>query len=518
MNSPARVRPEVVDPRPVSEISALLGLATPTGAEGLRVTGVTHDSRAVRPGDLYAALPGARAHGAAFAPAAASSGAVALLTDPAGRAEAEPAGLPVLVVPDPRARLGEVAALVYGQPARDLLLLGVTGTNGKTTTSYLVEVALRAAGYRTGLVGGVELRVGDTVSPAVRTTPEATDLHALFAVMRERGVTAAAMEVSSHALVLGRVGGLVYDVAAFTNLSQDHLDFHTDLEDYFAAKATMFTPEHARRAVVCVDDAYGRRLAREVAETAESTGAGVPVTTVSTAGADADWRVSDPRPHPAGHTSFRLHGPGGVDLACTVGLPGTVNVANAAVALVILAVAGVDVEEGASGIAACTGVPGRMERVDAGQPFLAVVDYAHTTSAVETLLDSLRPQTKGRLVVVLGAGGDRDRAKRPFMGAAAARGSDVLVVTDDNPRTEDPAHIREAVLAGAHAVPPGERGEVLVVPGRREAIMEAVRRAGPDDTVVLAGKGHEQGQEVGDAVQPFDDRAVLREAIAEVCP
>jgi UDP-N-acetylmuramoyl-L-alanyl-D-glutamate--2,6-diaminopimelate ligase len=502
-----------VDPRPLSEVATLLGVACPEGAGDAPVTGVTHDSRAVRPGDLYAALPGARAHGADFAADAVAAGATAALTDPGGRERAEEAGLPAVVVADPRARLGEVAALVYGRPADDLLLLGVTGTNGKTTTSYLVEVALRAAGRRTGLVGGVELRVADEVHPAVRTTPEATDLHALLAVMRERGVTAVAMEVSSHALVLGRVGGVVFDLAAFTNLSQDHLDFHGDLEDYYAAKARLFTPEHARRAVVCVDDAYGRRLARE---------ATVPVTTVSTdpavatAGQAADWQVRDVAPDPAGHTSFRLHGPDGAETATRVGMPGSFNVANAAVALVLLAEAGLDLDRAAAGVAACTGVLGRMERVEAGQPFLAVVDYAHTADAVETLLVSLRGQTKGRLTVVLGCGGDRDRAKRPHMGAAAARAADVVVVTDDNPRSEDPAAIREAVLAGARAVPEGARGEVRVVPGRRDAIMEAVRRAGPDDTVVLAGKGHEQGQEVAGVVHPFDDRAVLREAVAEV--
>ncbi|HET6729037.1 MAG TPA: Mur ligase family protein, partial [Jiangellaceae bacterium] len=266
------LRPRHVNPCPVVGLAALLGVDPAPELGGLEVTGVTHDSRQVRPGDLYAALPGASAHGASYAGRAADAGAVAVLTDAAGADVID--SLPVLVVADPRADLGRVASRVYGDPARDLLVVGVTGTNGKTTTSYLVESGLRAAGHRTGMIGTVETRIGDERVVSERTTPEAPEVHALLALMCERGVTACVMEVSSHALVYGRVDGIVFDVAGFTNLSRDHLDFHTDLEDYFAAKASLFTPDRSRRGVVVVDDEYGRRLASR-----EGT---VPVTTVST--------------------------------------------------------------------------------------------------------------------------------------------------------------------------------------------------------------------------------------------
>jgi UDP-N-acetylmuramoyl-L-alanyl-D-glutamate--2,6-diaminopimelate ligase len=494
------VRPAVPTPVSLAALSTAVPGLRLTGPRDTSVTGVTLDSRAVRPGDLYAALPGARTHGAAFAAQAAEAGAVAALTDPAGRERVEAAGLPVLLHDDPRSVLGALSTAVYGDPAADLLLLGVTGTNGKTTTAYLLEAGLRAAGHTTGLVGTVETRVRDTVVPSVRTTPEAPDLQALFAVMRERGATAAAMEVSSHALALGRVDGTRFAVAAFTNLTQDHLDFHADMEDYFAAKARLFTPEHAAAGVVCVDDAYGERLARE---------AGVPVRTASATGRAADWRAADITSGPRGST-FRLLGPDGVDVPARVGLPGAYNVANALVAIAALAAAGVPVDAALRGVADLPGVPGRMERVEAGQAPLAVVDYAHTPDAVRTLLATLRPVTPGRLVVVLGCGGDRDRAKRPVMGQAAARGADLAVLTSDNPRSEDPQAILDTVVAGARDV---ADAHVLVEVDRRRAVERAVEGLAPGDTVVVAGKGHEQGQEVGGVVRPFDDRVVLAEVL-----
>jgi UDP-N-acetylmuramoyl-L-alanyl-D-glutamate--2,6-diaminopimelate ligase len=497
---------------PATLLAALaesVGGAFVTGdAEGVAVTGVTLDSRDVRPGDLYAGLPGSRAHGADFAGQAAARGAAAVLTDSEGVRRCAAAGvrLPLLVVDDPRGALGELAAVVYGRPADRLTLFGVTGTNGKTTTAYLLDAGLRAAGHRTGLVGTVEPRVGAEVLPSVRTTPEAPDVQALLALMLERGCTAAAMEVSSHALALGRVDGLVFDVAGFTNLSQDHLDFHGGLEDYYRAKASLFTPERCRRAVVCVDDDHGRRLAAEVA---------VPITTVTcTDVPGADWRAEDVAHGPDGSTRFRAVGPAGpVEVA--TGLPGAFNVANALLAVAMLDAAGVPTAPAAAALAGVA-VPGRMERVQAGQPFSAVVDYAHTPDAVSRAIEALRPSVTGRLLVVLGCGGDRDRAKRPLMGAVAARGADRVLVTDDNPRTEDPAQIRAAVLAGALQVPEAERAEVVEVADRRAAIEAAVRAAGAGDAVLVLGKGHELGQELADRVLPFDDRVVLREAIASV--
>jgi UDP-N-acetylmuramoyl-L-alanyl-D-glutamate--2,6-diaminopimelate ligase len=500
-----------VVPVPLRRLVDGLEGATVTGeTDAVSVTGVTHDSRAVQPGDLYAALPGAVAHGAEFAAAAAGSGAVAALTDPVGVERCAGAGLPVVTVPAPRDVLGTVARDVYADPSAGLLLLGVTGTNGKTTTAYLLESALRAAGHVTGLVGTIETRVGDEMVPSVRTTPEATDLQALFAVMRERGVDAAAMEVSSHALALGRVDGTTYDVAGFTNLSQDHLDFHRDLEDYFAAKARLFTPRLARAAVVNVDDAYGARLARMAGD------AGLDVTTVSTADdGQAHWRAIAVTHEPGGGSRFRAVGPGGADVPVTVGLSGSFNVANALLAVAMLAVAGVDVPAAVGGFAGLT-VPGRMEPVPNAVDITAVVDYAHTPDAVERAILALREGLTGRLIVVLGCGGDRDRAKRPLMGEVAARLADVLVVTDDNPRSEDPSAIRAAMLEGARRVPDGERADVVEIGERRSAISEAVRRARPGDGVLVAGKGHEQGQEVGGTVHPFDDRTVLAGALAAV--
>jgi len=497
--------------RPLEAAAELLqAVVVGPALHGAAVTGVTHDSRAVQPGDVYAALPGHRRHGASFVGQAAAAGAEAVLTDPAGRAAAVAAGVPVLVIPDVRARLGQLAAWVYGEPARDLLLIGVTGTNGKTTTAYLLEGGLRAAGHRTGLVGTIETRIGEETAPSVRTTPEATDLHALLAVMRERGVTAVAMEVSSHALALGRVGGLVFDVALFTNLTAEHLDFHADLEDYFAAKASLFTAHRCRQAVVDVDDAYGRR----VAATAD-----VAVTTVSAAdsaaGSAADWRASDVVADPTGASRFRARGPAGQDLEVSVGLAGDFNVANALLAVAGLRAAGVDgadVVRGLSGVS----VPGRMERVGEGQPFSVVVDYAHSPDALARAVAALRPATRGRLLLVVGCGGDRDPHKRPLMGEIAARVADVVVVTDDNPRAEDPAAIRAAVLAGTARVPAPQRAEVIERGDRGAAIREAIGRARPGDTLLVAGKGHETGQEVDGAVLPFDDRRVVRAALREV--
>jgi len=489
------VRPATPPSRALPELLVQVpGLSAASPLDGLAVSGCTLDSRSVRPGDLYAALPGARVHGAEFAAAAAAAGAVAVLTDPAGVQRATDAGLPAVVADDPRAALGATAAWVHGDPGADLTVLGVTGTNGKTTTAFLLEAGLRAAGHTTGLLGTVLTRIGDEVVPSVRTTPEAPDLQGLLAVMRERGVGAVAMEVSSHALALGRVDGLVFDVAVFTNLSQDHLDFHGDMASYEAAKAQLFTPARSRAALVNVDDPAGRRIAATRA---------VPT---STYGDGADWRATDVELGPDG-SRFRLVGPG-VDVPAAVRLPGAFNVANAVAALGALVMAGVEVGAAVEGVSALPGVPGRMERIEAGQGFLAVVDYAHTPEAVATLLAAVRAVTRERVVVVLGCGGDRDRAKRPLMGRAAAEGADVVVLTSDNPRSEDPLAILAEMGQGAP--------DAVVEPDRRAAIAYAVGQARPGDSVVVAGKGHETGQDVAGVVTPFDDRVVLRALLEQV--
>ncbi|WP_078656381.1 UDP-N-acetylmuramoyl-L-alanyl-D-glutamate--2,6-diaminopimelate ligase [Kitasatospora aureofaciens] len=495
-------RPTGTAALPLAELAGRLGLPP---VEGGAVTGVTHDSRAVRPGDVYVAFPGANHHGAAFAGKAAEAGAVAVLTDPAGAELAAPTGLPLLVVDRPRARMGELAAIVYGHPSERLLMIGLTGTNGKTTTSYLVEGGLRGAGRSPGVIGTVEMRVGQERIKSERTTPEATDLHAILGVMAERGADAVTMEVSSHALVFGRTDGVAYDVALFNNLTPEHLDFHPDMEDYFQAKARLFQPGKSRHGVVNLDDGYGRRLAAE---------AKIPVTTFSATGdAEAHWRALDVQLGPTGST-FRVVGPDGAGADASVPLPGPFNVANALAAITVLVTAGLPLERAVAGVAAVAGVPGRLERVDAGQPFVAVVDYAHKPDALEAVLGSLREVTKGRLHVVVGCGGDRDPHKRGPMGAIAARLADTALLTSDNPRSEDPLTILASMLTGAAAVPEAERGDVLVVPDRAEAIELAVARAQAGDTVLVAGKGHELGQYVRDEIRPFDDREVLRESIA----
>lgn len=461
------------------------------------MTGIALHTSHVRPGDLYAALPGASAHGAAFVSVAQEHGAVAVLTDVEGAALVTE--LPVVVVDDPRAELASLSSTFYGHPTEAFTTVGITGTQGKTTATYLAEAAL---GDRvSAVVGTIGTRIGGVPAASTLTTPEAPQLQALFAVMREESVELCAMEVSSHSLVQGRVDGFLFDVAVFLNLGRDHLDFHKDLEDYFLAKASLFTPAHSRHAVINVDDAHGRRL-RELTP--------LPVTTFSTAGSPADWRAVNIRPHRLG-TDLDLLGPDGFVGELAVPLAGVFNVSNALAVMAALTSAGYDPTELASGIAASTGVPGRMERVEVGQSFTAIVDYAHKPDAVTAVLSALRPVTAGRLIMVLGAGGDRDHGKRPLMGAAAARHADVLIVTDDNPRTERAGSIRAAVLEGAGVGP----GLAVEVPGRREAIAHAVAMAHLGDTVVIAGKGHERGQEVDGVVHPFDDREVLIELIGE---
>ncbi len=492
-------RPAGVVPVSLGSLAARAGTGARVQGSDVSVVGVTMASDRIRPGDLFAGAPGRLAHGASYAAGAVESGAVAVLTDEPGLGFV-PAGVPVLVVPDVRAAVGPVAAEVYGDPSGELELLGVTGTSGKTTTTFFVRAGLQAAGRGTALIGTVATLIGDQSIKTGFTTPEAAELQALLAVMRERGVTHVAMEVSSHALAMGRVGGTEFEIGAFTNLSEDHLDFHADMDDYFNAKALLFDGR-SRRAVIVVDDEWGQRMAQVAGE----------CVTVSTGGADATWQADDITENSDGTTRFRVRGPG-IDLVTGCAVPGRYNVANAVLALAILHENSVPIEIAAPAVAAAT-VPGRMERIDGGQEFLAIVDYSHKPAAVDGALRALRPLTRGRLIIVLGCGGDRDRGKRPHMGAIAARGADLLIVTDDNPRTEDPAAIRAAMLAGVDDVPAAERGEIREVGDRAAAIAAAVASARAGDTVLIAGKGHEPGQEIAGVVHPFDDRDVLLAAL-----
>lgn len=478
-----------------------IGIAGSRSAH-LRITGVTLRSQDTQPGDLFAALPGASAHGARYAEDAVRMGAVAVLTDEAGvQIIAGHVEVPVLVHPTPRAVLGELAAVVYGRPSEHLRVIGVTGTSGKTTTTFLVEAGLRAAGRVVGLVGTVGIRIDGRDEPSALTTPEAPDLQALFAVMLERGIDTVVMEVSSHALTMGRVDAVHFAAGGFTNLSRDHLDFHPTMDAYLEAKARLFDPQsstHADISVVCVDDDAGRTIASRASH---------PVT-VSAEGIEADWQVQDVRPVAGGGQEFVVVDPSGVHHGLRVDLPGRYNVANCVLATALLDAVGVSPEQAAPGLRSAT-VPGRLQPIDQGQGFLALVDYAHKPGALRAVLQTLRAQTTGRIAVVFGAGGNRDQGKRLPMGETAAELADLVVVTDDNPRDEDPETIRAAILEGTA----GTAAQVVEIGDRRAAIEFAVGWAREGDVVLVAGKGHEAGQTSRGDTRPFDDRDELARAL-----
>jgi UDP-N-acetylmuramoyl-L-alanyl-D-glutamate--2,6-diaminopimelate ligase len=484
----------------LSELAAQFG-AVVGAVPGIDVTGLTLRGQDAGPGDLFAGLPGSTSHGATFAVDAVARGAIGVLTDPAGAALIGAIGVPVLIVPDPRAVLGTMAAAIYGDPSQAVTVIGVTGTSGKTTTTYLVEAGLRAAERAAGLIGTVGVRIDGDDVPSSLTTPEAPAVQALLAAMVERGVDSCVMEVSSHALSLGRVDGVHFAVGAFTNLSRDHLDFHPTMADYFEAKARLFDPDSpvcADTAVICVDDDAGRAMADRAAN---------PIT-VSVTG-PADWAVDAVTAGPGGAQEFTAVDSVGVHHRIGIRLPGRYNIANTLVALAILDSIGVAPEQAAPGLMAAT-VPGRLEPVDRGQGFLALVDYAHKPGALRAVLETLRAgRPAGRVAVVIGAGGNRDAGKRRPMGQVAAELADLVVVTDDNPRDEEPAVIRAEILAGAA----GNSAVVEEIGDRRAAIERAVAWAAPGDVVLIAGKGHESGQTAGGQTRPFDDRLELAAAL-----
>ncbi|MDT0170111.1 UDP-N-acetylmuramoyl-L-alanyl-D-glutamate--2,6-diaminopimelate ligase [Pseudarthrobacter sp. BRE9] len=513
--SPARFRPAAVAAVPLAAVGQAVGVAVPAPAADVEITGISINSRTVEPGDLYVALPGASRHGADFATDAIGAGAAAVLTDDAGArllALAADTPVPVLVVDKPRNEVGPLSAMIYRSQAADgrpLQLFGVTGTNGKTTTTYFITSLLRALGRQSGLIGTIEILAGGEPIPSLLTTPESAEVHGLLALMRERGLNAAAMEVSSHAISYQRVDGLLFDVAGFTNLTQDHLDLHHTMDGYFATKAELFTPGRARTAVVTVDDEWGRRLAGNTQ---------VPVTTLSTSGgASADWTVSAASPRGLG-TDFTLTGPAGAVLNIHTGLPGSFNVANAALATLMVLTSGVDASELQAALDSAdpftVAVPGRMQLI-AEEP-AAVVDFAHNTDALARALEAVRsPEPDSRLIVVFGATGQRDQGKRPAMGAIAARLADTVIITDDDPHDEDAAAIRADVLAGARDAVEKEslRADLLEVFPRDEAIRHAAGLARSHDTILVAGRGHEVWQEVKGVNLALDDRVELRNAL-----
>ena len=490
-----RTRPATMPHMKLSELAAVIGADQVSGPQA-KISGLTLSSSRVHLGDLFIAAPGQSQHGIRFLGDAISRGAKAVLTDAVGAPQV-PEDFPLIEVPNPRAVVARLAAALYDHPSDDFLTIGITGTQGKTTSTHIAEAAFGA--QRSAVIGTIGARVGGVEAESALTTPEAPELQALFAVMREEEVEACFMEVSSHALVQGRVDGFTFDVAVFLNLGRDHLDFHRDVDDYFDAKAQLFTPEHARAGVINVDDEYGRRLV-ELAT--------IPVTTFSSEGNAADWRASVESESESGST-VRVTGPDAENLVFTIPLPGRFNVSNALAMIAALATGGAAPRELVAGLAGLGGVPGRMERIESGRGFGVVVDYAHKPDAIRAVLDALRPVTTGKLIIVVGAGGDRDRGKRPVMGDIAAQIADVVIVTDDNPRTEDPAEIRAAIIAGIQ-----HEAGVHEIAGRQAAIEFALGQAKPGDTVLIAGKGHETGQEIHGVIHPFDDREIVRDILA----
>jgi UDP-N-acetylmuramoyl-L-alanyl-D-glutamate--2,6-diaminopimelate ligase len=467
-----------------------------SGLENVMVTGVSIDSHQIEAGDIFVAVAGAKTHGATFAGNAKLNGAIAVLTDEVGAALVT--DLPVLVVSNPRANAGVVSAWLHNEPMRDMFSVAVTGTNGKTTVTTLLHQIAMAAGRQSGLVGTVETRIGDEVVPALRTTPEASELQSLAAVMRERHMRNLFMEVSSHAVSLNRIGGSHFNIAAFTNFSQDHLDFHGDMDAYFAAKAALFSHKYADSAYINIDSAWSKKL-MDIQE--------LPVVQISRNAKSADWYFE--RIEIGVHsTTIAIRGTGGVLIETTTKLVGDFNLDNLLMALAISVASGIDPIDIAAITPKLTGAEGRLEKVDLGQSFSALVDYAHSPDSVMRVLAALRESTAGKIIAVLGCGGDRDKSKRPLMGAALIAGSDIAIFTSDNPRSEDPAQIVKEMISGL-TLPAFASIEL----DRKRAIEIAVAAAEPGDAVVLLGKGHEPGQEIAGVKHNFDDRLVLAAAI-----
>ena len=467
------------------------------------VLAVTHDSRRARPGSLFACIPGERTDGHEHAPAAIAAGAVALLVErPLGSTTRAP-GVTEIRVRSVRTTLGPIAARFHDDPSSAMSCIGVTGTNGKTTTTHLLEAMVRASGLRAGLIGTTGARIdGDPVS-VEHTTPEATELQGLLARMRDSGVAMVAMEVSSHALAQHRVDGTHFAVACFTNLSHDHLDYHGDERAYFEAKARLFTPELAAGAAVNIDDARGRELVDR------ARAQGIDVVTFAVDRDGADVTASGVSPDRTGTRFVLTDSRAASSAPARVALLGRHTVANALAAAASARVAGLPFESVVAGLATVGTVPGRLEPVDVGQPYLVLVDYAHTPDALRHALSAARELAGGhRVILVFGCGGDRDRAKRPVMGEVAARGADLAILTSDNPRSERAADIAGDVARGARG-----GAELRTELDRRDAIRDAVGAAREGDVVVIAGKGHETGQTAGGVTVPFDDRVVAREAI-----
>ncbi len=483
----------------LSEIANLIGSSEVISSKNdLRIHGLTLDSNDVIEGDLFVALPGLKAHGAEFVDLAVANGAVAVLTDASVKIDTD---VPVIRVANPRFWLGIISDKFYKNPSSAINVIGITGTNGKTTTSYLLQQIWDFNNRASGLIGTVETRIGDEIFPTIRTTPEAPELQSIFAIMRERHNLNVVMEVSSHALALNRVDGSKFSVVAFTNLSHDHLDFHENMENYYQAKKRLFKFGFSEKAIINIDDSWGKRLYEETE---------IEKISVSAHNQQANWKITETTSSGSSKSAVQLTivGPGGILLSIESPLIGDYNSANVLMALALAVESGIDPLAAADALNTAKGAPGRMELVDLAQNFTAVVDYAHTPDAVSAALKAVRGATKGKVIAVLGCGGDRDAAKRPLMGKSLISGADIAIFTSDNPRSEDPLSILDQMHEGIQLA---ENHFVIV--DRREAIKFAVENASRNDCVVVLGKGHETGQEVMGKISPFDDRVELKAAI-----
>jgi len=461
----------------------------------LLITGISQSSKDVEEGDIFIALPGEKTHGASFVADAIRNGARAMLTDNAGAKMIT--GIPVLITNNPRRSAGILSAWFHSEPMRDLYSVGITGTNGKTTVTTILHQIMSLAGRESGLIGTIETRIGSEVLTSKRTTPESSELQSLAATMRERHMRNLVMEVSSHAIALDRVRGSHFAVVGFTNLSQDHLDFHETMDKYFEAKAALFTFEYADLAVINIDDSYGRKL-QEKTE--------LPAITLSRMSTQANWHYENISSEYYG-AQVAIRGSGGILIEGKVNLHGGYNYDNLLMAVAIAVESGIDPIDIASLLPKLRGASGRLEAVALGQKFAAFVDYAHSPDAVARVLETAREMSKGRVIGVLGCGGDRDRSKRSAMGRALDRGSDVAIFTSDNPRSESADEILKEMTDGIESA--------SVISDRAQAIRSAVNEAGDGDVVIILGKGHETGQDIAGVMHSFDDRIELAKAIEE---
>ncbi len=520
-----RTRPTTLSPAPkqmaeirrfapktktLGQIARYLGVEISAELSNIEITGVTSSSNRIEDGELFIALPGAKTHGGAFLQSAVERGARAVLTDNAGVVHfpEQKSAIPVLVVPNPRSQSGFLADWFFDSPSQSLFVAGITGTNGKTTTTYLLHQIWQRADIPTGLIGTVGIRIGEEFFPATHTTPEADSLHSILSVMQERHIRGVAMEVSSHALVQNRVAGVKFSAVGFTNLSQDHLDFHGTMENYFNAKKSLFDSRYSDHAYVNIDNEFGARLANENT---------ISTSTLSKTNKKATWYFEKLELENSGYR-VAIRGEGGILIEGLIPLIGEYNLDNALLAVAIAVQSGVDPLVIGNSLVDLVGAPGRLEKVDLGQNFSAVVDYAHTPDAVEKVLLTLRASKKSftdeqltdgsKLIGVLGCGGDRDNSKRPLMGRALSAGTDVAIFTSDNPRSENPNDILKQMTEGC-ALREFDR----IIEDRAAAIEYAVSIAGPGDVVVVLGKGHETGQEIQGVIHPFSDQIELRRLI-----